>query len=182
MANSVRPGPSFNPFSWGSLFFTSWLTLITIPNMGTNQIVIAWIFFGLSCLLWLSTFIPPLDKPIASPIAQRIIIPLVFVASVFVWLMGSLTTLPQVPQSLQIIVLVGTILWSVAYMATIIWSSKVLGGPVGIVIPVLMIVLGVTYFFREHNPFQPWLVIALGVALLIITLFRNKIGRKFPLI
>jgi len=184
MANPVRPGPSFNPFAWGTLFFTFWLTLITAPNVGTPQTVIAWIFFGLSCFLWLATFIPPLDKPIGAPITQQTILPWVFLASVFVWVMGSLTALPNVPQSFQIIVPVGTLLWLFAYMSIFVWSFKHtrLGTWAGIVVSIFLILVGLRYFFQTAPPTQPWIVIAFGVALLIVTLLKSKIGRNFPLI
>lgn len=184
MVESTRNRQSFNPFAWGTLFFTFWLTFVTIPNVGTFQTIIAWIFFGLSCFLWLVTFIPPLDKLIELPIAQKTILPLVFLASVFVWVIGSLTSLPQVPQSLRIIVPIGILMWSFAYMSIFIWSFKHvrLTKWVGIVVPALFILLGIVYFFRPVPLAQPWILIAIGVALLIVNLLKSKIGRNFPLI
>lgn len=184
MAKPVRPGPPFNPFAWGTLFFTFWLTLITIPNIGTPQTVIAWVFFGLSCFLWLATFIPPLDKPIGAPITQQTILPWVFLVSVFVWVVGSVTALPRVPESIQIIVPVGTLLWLVAYMSIFIWGFKHarLGTWMGIVISAFFVLTGITYFFKTPSPIEPWNLIAIGAFLLLMTLLKSKIGRKFPLI
>ena len=184
MAISGRTRPSFNPFAWGTLFFTFWLTLMAVPDIGTPQKVMAWAFLGLSCFLWLATFIPPLDKPIGAPISQQTILPLVFLASVFTWIMGSITALPQVPKSLQIIVPVGIVLWMVAYMAIFIWSFRHdrIGTLLGIVTSAFFIVRGVIFLFQAATPIQSWVLIALGVALLIITLLKSKIGRIFPLV
>lgn len=184
MANSVRPGLPFNPFAWGALFFTFWLTLITIPNIGTAQTVIAWIFFSLSCLLWLATFVPPLDKPLGAPITQQAILPLVFLVSVSLWVIGSITALPSVPESVQMIVLVGTLLWLVAYMSIFVWGFKRerLGTWIGIVISVFFVIMGIIYFFKASSPIEPWTLIAIGVFMLLMTLLKSKIGRKFPFI
>jgi len=167
MANPIRHGLPFNPFAWGTLFFTSWLTLITVPNVGTPQTVIAWIFFVLSCCLLLATFIPPLDKFLGAPITQKNILPWVFLASVFLWLMGPLTALDKVPQTFQIVVLVGTLLWLVAYISIIIWSYKHerRGTWAGIIISVFFVLIGITYFFKTASLIEPWTLIAIGVFL-----------------
>ncbi len=98
--------------------------------------------------------------------------------------MGSLTALPQVPQSFQIIVPVGTVLWLVAYISIFVWSFKHtrLGTWVGIGMSAFLILLGIIDFFQKFLLTQPWTIIALGVALLIITLLQSNIGRNFPLI
>lgn len=184
MDKQLRPGLPFNTFAWGTLFFTLWLTLITIPDIGTPQIFIAWAFFVLSCFLWLATFIPPLDKPIGSPVTQRMILPYVFLASIVVWVIGSVTALPNVPESLRIIVPVGTLIWLVAYISIFIWSFKNsrLGTWSGIGISALIVLIGIIEFFSALSPVGPWTLIAIGLFLLLMTLLKSKIGRRFPLI
>ena len=182
MTNQARTSPSFNPYAWGTLFFTSWLILTTIPDIGTAQTIIAWVFFGLSCILWLAVFIRPLDKPFGAQITKQTILPLVFLLTPFALIMGSVAILPQVPQSFQIIVPIGTVLWLFIYLTIFVWSFKPkrLGAFIGIGASTFFIITGVIHFFRAAPPTQPWCLIFLGLALLTITLLKSKIGREFP--
>lgn len=184
MADQVRPKPSYNPIAWGTLFFTFWLTLITIPKANMGQIVIAWIFFSLSCLLFLAIFIPPLDKPLSQPIVQQSILPTVFIISIFVWVIGSLTVLPNVPKPYQIIVAAGTLLWMIAYLTITVWSikQKKTATWLGIGTSVVVIALGITDLFHKVLQAEPWVTIIIGIVLLLITLSKSKIGREFPLV
>ena len=184
MTTSNRPRLPFNPFSWGTLFFAFWLTLITIPEVGTGLMVIAWIFFGFSCILWLATFTPPFDKYIGAERTQQSILPWVFLTSFFVWMISSLTALGSAPESLRIIVPIGMLTWSFAYMTIMLWSfkNKRKGVWTGFSASGLFIVVGVIRFFQTVHPIVPWTLIAIGVGLCLITIFRSKIGREFPLI
>ena len=174
----------FNPFSWGTLFFTFWLTLITIPEVGLSLKVIAWIFFGFSCILCLATFTPPLDKFLGAGKAQQIILPWIFLISVFVWIIGSLTSLEKVPGSLRIIVPIGMLTWLFAYMVIMLWSikDKRRGVWTGYRISCIFIVIGLIRFFQTVHPVVPWTLIVIGIGLCFVTIFRFKIGREFPLI
>lgn len=184
MTKPVGPRPRFNPFAWGTLAFTLWLTLITIPNIGIPQIVIAWAFFALSSFLWLATFIPPLDRLIGAPIAQQTILPLVLPVSVFLWVTGSVTALPAIGESIRIVVLGGTLAWLVALISMFIWSFKHERHStwLGSAISVGLVLVGTAYFPRGASPVAGWTLIGFGVFLLTITLLSSKIGRKFPLI
>ena len=182
MATSNRPGLPFNPFSWGTLFFAFWLTLITIPEIGIVLKFIAWIFFGFSCILWLATFIPPFDKYFGAEKTQQSVLPWVFLTSFFVWMISSLTALEKVPESLRIIVPIGMLTWAFANMTIMLWSfkNKRKGTWVGFGVSGLFIVIGVIRFFQTIHPVVPWTLIAIGAGLCLVTIFRSKIGREFP--
>lgn len=179
-----RSGLPFNPFSWGTLFFAFWLTLITIPEAGIGLRVIAWIFFGFSCILWMATFTPLFDKYFGAEKTQLSVLPWVFLTSFFVWIISSLTALGKVSESLRIIVPIGILTWSFAYMTIMLWSfkNKRKGNWTGFSASGLFIVVGCFRFFQTVHPVVPWTLIAIGVGLCLITIFRSKIGREFPLI
>ena len=184
MVTSNRPRMSFNPFSWGTLFFTFWLTLITIPEVWSGFRVIAWLFFSFSCVLLLATFIPPFDKYFGAEKTQRIILPWVFLTAFFVWIVSSLTALGKVPESLRIIVPIGMLTWSFAYMTIMLWSfkNKRKGAWTGFCASGLFIAIGIIRFFQAVHPVVPWTLIVIGAGLCLITIFRSKIGREFPLV
>lgn len=184
MVTSNQPRLPFNLFSWGTLFFAFWLTLIAIPEVGINLRVIAWIFFGISCILWLTTFIPFFDKYLKAEKTQQIILPWVFLISFFVWIVSSLTALEKVPESLRIIVPIGMLTWSFAYMTIMLWSfkDKRKGTLTGFGVSGLFIVIGGIRFFQIVHPVVPCTLIAIGIGLCLITIFRSKIGREFPVI
>lgn len=184
MANPLRPGLPFNPFAWGTLFFTFWLTLITIPNIGLRETIIAWVYFGLSCILWLATFVPLLDRPLSTQTARQHIIPWLFLASVSVWVVGCVTALPMISELYQGIVLTGAILWTVAYMCILVWSYRPawLGITTGAVMAVFLVVKGILHFPRAASQLEAWMLISIGILLFLATMLRSKIGRSFPLV
>ena len=184
MNDSIRSGLPFNPFAWGTLFFTFWLTIITIPGIGILETVIAWIYFGLSCFLWLATFVPPLDKPISAQLTRQHIMPWLFLASVTVWVISCVTSLDRIPECYQLIVLIGAVLWVVAYMCILVWnySPAWLGTLAGAGVSTALVIRGIIHLLRTGSQIEGWALIAIGAFLLLATLLKSKIGRKFPVV
>jgi hypothetical protein len=170
----------FNPLAWGILFFSFWLSLRTIGEIGAVQQGFAWFFLGLAGMLWLSIAIPPLGKSLANPNRTKLLVPIIFFVSMFAYMINLLNSIKYIEgPTLQIAMIFG-FLWIVAYLVVLIRNVE---RNVGISISLSLIGLAVYYFSRPPTA-EPLLsaiiLLALGIVLLVTTIKKPAIYQRFP--
>jgi len=171
----------FNPLVWGILFFTFWLSLRTIGQLQTLQEVLSWFFLGLSVVLWLSIFIQPLRTVFGKPKVVKVVLLLVFFASIIGFafsLVGSLFYMKGFTQELSLVL---GLLWIVAYFLVIVRSATTIRiTRIASILASLTFVGFGIYRFINSQILAGALLVALGIAALVIAAKKPGMWHQFP--
>jgi hypothetical protein len=111
----------FNPLSWAITFFTMWYTLLTIhSNPGFGRIC-----FVISCILLISVYVQPIKTILASSEFINLILPVIFILSVFTLIFGVILALNDLSVREQATAMVFTLVIMGTYLAVEISQVKV---------------------------------------------------------
>ena len=113
----------FDPLAWGMLFFTIWITTITVGELDTFQGTVSWAFLAVSGTLFLSIFIPPLALIMSTKTAKQIFLPCIFSLMIFGFTIGWIGSLKDISGWEQTIVVIFGFLWLIAYLMVLIRST-----------------------------------------------------------
>ncbi len=163
---------SIDPFGWGVLFFTFWLTILTLPIKQTSyNVFIAWFSLAISALFFASILWPWLRAFLDKPAVKRIYAPTIFVISAAAYILGWLGSLPALSGGTLAVAIFGGTLWFLLADVILIRSVPIKFGIVG---PVAFIIAGLYFILFSHQPLSGLVSIGFGVLTLIVMIAHPK--------
>ncbi|OGO23245.1 MAG: hypothetical protein A2Z28_00715 [Chloroflexi bacterium RBG_16_51_9] len=107
---------SFNPLSWGILFFTLWLTVQALNTTTSSQKNFSWFFLGLSIIALVSIPWRWLRNLLNSQRASQIILPIVFELTVAGYVIGWVGMLKDVHGAVLALTVAIGFIWLIVYI------------------------------------------------------------------
>jgi len=170
-----------NPWGWGILFFTLWLSLISIPSLRNQPAYyLAW-FYGLLSILMLVSIIKPI-RDFLSRKAGNLIVTIVFYATLLSFTVAYMLGLVAVDASIRDLVAWFGFAWLAVYLGMLSSRSNIV---VGIIFAVIFILVGIYYLITQQQDIGTISVViccALGLIMFVCSLTKPKFLADIPLI
>lgn len=140
--------PKFSPLAWGTLFFTLWFTLRTVPKLTVFQSIFSYLLIVFSAVLWLSIIIPWLRVQLNRDSVTTIFAPLLFTMSFIAYTLGWVTNLLKLKGiDFDVSVYFG-FLWLILYLLIIIRISN---KTIGIIAGLFFVGAGIFYLVKSNE-------------------------------
>ena len=166
----------FNPLGWGILFFTFWLSIMTIPGLReqTMTLFVAWLSLGLSVLMLISIE-PHLRDWLNKPRVKRHILTWVFYVTFLSFAITYISSVGIVDPTIRLWVIIIGFLWFMVFF--IILISK-LPKTVGIITCLIFLGFGVYYLISQQTDNGRITAVGFGI-IAIITLVCSIVKPKW---
>ena len=177
--NQNEESSTFNPFSWGILFFGFWCALKVTEQLTGLQEGISLVALIFSIILLLSIYIPPIREFLNSHKVRNILLPSVFNITVFLYILSWVTSLPSMQGGYMIVALVVGFLWLVTLIIVLVITIPNL--IVRVASSLVFFIPGIIYLIR-HLFYEGSYLVILGIILLFVAIKRPRwIYNRFPL-
>lgn len=175
--NQNEKASTFNPFSWGILFFAFWSILQTIEQLTALQKGISWVLIVFSVILLFSVYISPLRRLLISRKAGSIILPVIFLVTIMTYTLSWVTSLPSMQGGYMAVALVIGFLWLVTLLVLLVRTARTI---IGVLASIVLFIPGVIYLTRLLF-YEGSYLIVLAVILLYVAMKKPAwIYNHFP--